>query len=399
MNKKVPLGATLALIIITIALTVSVTMVIAMRQFNSTMSDVGQRQLMFEYITDIDKAVRQHYAGSIDEEELRAALAKGYVEGIGDPYAAYFTAAEYQAETDRMAGTHNGLGLEFALTSSGQIRVSRVHVDSSAERAGVRKGDILTAVDGETVTPERYAGLESQLENVSRVILTISRDDQSIAFELSPSPYQTVSVEGRLIDSTGYIRITEFNALTKEQFQAVYDDLANQGAQNYLFDLRGNSGGALSSVTPVLEYLMPRGVYARQTDNTGAVTDLTDTDNYQMDTPSATLVDAETAGEAELFAGVLQEFGKTTVFGEQTAGRGLTQEYFTISSDGAAVKLSTSQLSLVTGGSFDGTGIVPHTVVGLTEEQKADVAFLENGEDPQLQAALSSLKAAVSPAG
>ncbi len=68
MNKKVPLGATLALIIITIALTVSVTMVIAMRQFNSTMSDVGQRQLMFEYITDIDKAVRQHYAGSIDEE-------------------------------------------------------------------------------------------------------------------------------------------------------------------------------------------------------------------------------------------------------------------------------------------------------------------------------------------
>ena len=202
-----------------------------------------------------------------------------------------------------------------------------------------------------------------------------------------------------MIDSTGYIRITEFNALTKEQFQAVYDDLANQGAQNYLFDLRGNSGGALSSVTPVLEYLMPRGVYARQTDNTGAVTDLTDTDNYQMDTPSATLVDAETAGEAELFAGVLQEFGKTTVFGEQTAGRGLTQEYFTISSDGAAVKLSTSQLSLVTGAALTARESCPHTVVGLTEEQKSRCGFLENGEDPQLQAALSSLKAAVSPAG
>lgn len=120
MNKKVPLGATLALIIITIALTVSVTMVIAMRQFNSTMSDVGQRQVMFEYITDIDKTVRQHYAGTIDEEKLRAALTKGYVEGIGDPYAAYFTAAEYQKENDRMAGTHSGLGLELALTSQGR---------------------------------------------------------------------------------------------------------------------------------------------------------------------------------------------------------------------------------------------------------------------------------------
>ena len=399
LNKKVPLGATLALIMITIALTVSVTMVIAMRQFNSTMSDVGQRQVMFEYITDIDKTVRQHYAGTIDEEKLRAALTKGYVEGIGDPYAAYFTAAEYQKENDRMAGTHSGLGLELALTSQGQIRISRVHAESSAERAGVQKGDVLTAVDGEAVSAEGYETLKNRLESASRVILTIQREDQSIAFELSPSPYQTDSVEGRLIGSTGYIRITEFHSLTADQFKAVYDDLSAQGAQNYVFDLRGNPGGMLSSVTPLLEYLMPRGVYARKTDNTGTVTDLIDTDNYQMDLPSVTLVDSDTAGEAELFAGVLQEFGKTTVIGEQTSGRGLTQEYFTISSDGAAVKLSTCQMSLVTGGSFDGTGITPQTVVGLTEEQKANFAFLEDSGDPQLQAALSALESMSAQAG
>lgn len=119
MNKKVPLGATLALIIITIALTVSVTMVIAMRQFNSTMSDVGQRQVMFEYITDIDKTVRQHYAGTIDEEKLRAALTKGYVEGIGDPYAAYFTAAEYQKENDPDGGHAQRTGLGAGADISG----------------------------------------------------------------------------------------------------------------------------------------------------------------------------------------------------------------------------------------------------------------------------------------
>ena len=166
--------------------------------------------------------------------------------------------------------------------------------------------------------------LKNRLESASRVILTIQREDQSIAFELSPSPYQTDSVEGRLIGSTGYIRITEFHSLTADQFKAVYDDLSAQGAQNYVFDLRGNPG-MLSSVTPLLEYLMPRGVYARKTDNTGTVTDLIDTDNYQMDLPSVTLVDSDTAGEAELFAGVLQEFGKTTVIGEQTSGRGLTR--------------------------------------------------------------------------
>ena len=98
MNKKIPLGATIALIIISVALTISVTMVIAMRQFNSKVSDVGKRQVMFEYITDIDKAVRQHYAGAIDEEKLREALTKGYIDGIGDPYASYYTAAQYRVQ-------------------------------------------------------------------------------------------------------------------------------------------------------------------------------------------------------------------------------------------------------------------------------------------------------------
>ena len=84
MNKKVSIGVTLALIIISIALTVSITTVVAMRQFNSIVSDVGKRQVMFGYITDIDKLVREHLQ-NIDEEKLRTSLAKGYIAGLDDP--------------------------------------------------------------------------------------------------------------------------------------------------------------------------------------------------------------------------------------------------------------------------------------------------------------------------
>ena len=94
MNKKIPLGATLALIIITMALTISVTMVVAMRYFNSNVTALAQKQSMFDNIADVDTAVRQQYA-NIDEAKLRAALAQAYISSIDDPYAAYLSHDAY----------------------------------------------------------------------------------------------------------------------------------------------------------------------------------------------------------------------------------------------------------------------------------------------------------------
>lgn len=110
MNKKISIGATIALMIISIALTISVTMVVAMRIFNSSVNDVTQRRTMYQYVTEIDKAVRPHYLGTIDEEKLRTALARGYVDGIGDPYAAYLSADEYKAVQQARSGKLTGYG-------------------------------------------------------------------------------------------------------------------------------------------------------------------------------------------------------------------------------------------------------------------------------------------------
>lgn len=391
MNKKISLGAAVTLIIIAVSLTVSVTMVIAMRQFNYKLSNVNQRQTMFDYITEVDNVVRQHYVGDVNEESLRASLAKGYLDGINDKYAAYLTSSEYKKEAERLSGKCTGLGLEVERDNAVAV-ISAVHKDSAADKAGMQKDDIITNLNGTAVTAADFDTINSTLDKAEKTMITVSRGSQSIAFDISPSTYTVNSVTSRLIGATGYIRITDFFNNTPDQFKEAYTAMEAQGAQNYVFDLRYNQGGSISAACSVIGYLIPRGTFAYRTDNEGAVTDLSSEGTYEISKPSVTLVNESTAGEAELFAGVMSRFNKTTVIGVQTAGRGLIQEYYNVSSDGAAIKLSVASLSFVDGSALEGSGIKPGITVGLTNSQEEKFAFLTEKDDPQLITALNTLK-------
>ena len=391
MNKKIPLGATLALIIITMALTISVTMVVAMRYFNSNVTALAQKQSMFDNIADVDTAVRQQYA-NIDEAKLRAALAQAYISSIDDPYAAYLSHDAYTKAQAEAEGKMTGVGIDVTLSTEGKIIATLIHKDSAAEKAGMRKGDVITAVDGTEVKKEDFAAVKSKLENAAKVLVTVSRDGQPSSFELTASPYVLVSVEERVIgDSVGYIRIRGFHNNTTEQFKAAYSALEEAGVGSIIFDLRGNTGGTIQSAKDMLSYLLPRGKYASLTDNEGKVTELVAEDLHQMSVPSVTLVNGTTAGEAELFAGVLQEFQLTTVVGENTAGKGRIQEFFPLKVDSSAVKLTVAQLSLLQSGGLEGKGIAPTKLISLTESQTTDFELLTETTDPQLKAALSIL--------
>ena len=174
MNKKVSIGVTLALIIISIALTVSITTVVAMRQFNSIVSDVGKRQVMFGYITDIDKLVREHLQ-NIDEEKLRTSLAKGYIAGLDDPYAAYLSADEYAAELSAQEGKVTGFGVELLRSNTGEIVVSGVQKNSPAAAAGLQKYDVITAVDSTPIAEIGLTEALKRLANNKKIILTYTR--------------------------------------------------------------------------------------------------------------------------------------------------------------------------------------------------------------------------------
>lgn len=389
MNKKVSVGALLTTVILAVALTVSVTMLLAIRYFNSTVSDVTQRQALFDYVTEVDRIVRYNYYGTIDEEKLRQALSEGYIDGIGDPYAAYLSAQEYQQALDVQKGRQTGFGLEIALSDNGRIVITRVHQDSTADKAGIQAGDILTAVNGDEISASDFTQVSQTLQEASKVILSVQRDATSHAFEISTSTFETVSVEGRLIEGNiGFIRIYTIHDATPQQFSTVYEQFQQQGATRFIFDVRDNAGGSYTAVEELLAGLVPSGAYARQTDNTQKTTDLTSENDQAMTAPSVTLVNGITAGEAELFAGVLQEMGMTTVIGEVTAGKGMIQQYFT-NSDGSAIRLSVAERSLIQGGSIEGVGVLPDEVVHL----RGQLALTLEEDDAPLQAALRHLSA------
>lgn len=391
MNKKISIGATVALIIISIALTISVTMVVAMRVFNSSLNDLNKRQVMYSYIEKVDGAVRQNYFGSIDEETLRAALAQGYMDGIEDPHAAYLSATQYKAQMKTNAGQSTGFGLEIMESTNGQIVVSAVHKNSAADRAGLQKGDVIASTDG-AQEKESLASIRQKLNTAEKILVSFTRGNETKAVNLSANDFTLVSAEGRMIDTFAYIRIRAFHDNTMEQFKKVYTSLEAENPSGYIFDLRDNTGGSVEAAKEMIAYLMPRGTFATLTDKDQKTRNLSAEDTYQMEAPSVTLVNSRTEGEAELFAGVLQEFGKTTVIGVKTAGRSLVQAYYPISTDGSAVKLSVSALSLVRGGAWEGTGIKPDKIVSLPSDKEARLLLLSDAEDSQLQAAIAALQ-------
>lgn len=393
MSKKVSIGVLLTAVILSIALTMSITMVVAIRYFNSTVSDVTQRKAMFDYVTEVDQIVRYNYVGTIDEEKLRTALGKGYIDGIGDPYAAYLSATEYQEALDTLKGKQTGFGLEVSLSDNGRIVITRVHPHSTADKTGIQKGDVLTAINGSEVSASDFTQVNRTLADASKVILSVNRDGVSHAFEISTSTFQSVSVEGRLLpDDVGLIRMYTIQDTTPDQFKSTYETLEKQGATRFIFDLRDNTGGSHEAVESLLSYLVPNGAYALQLDNTGKTIYLTSENSRSMTYPSVTLVNTATAGEAELFAGVLQELDKTTVIGETTAGKGLIQQCFT-NTDGSAVRLSVAERRLIKGGSIEGVGIIPDEEMHL----RGQLALTEEADDAPLQAAIQRVKTANQP--
>lgn len=391
MNKKVSLGVAIAVIILAVALTVSATMVLAMRYFSSMVSGVGQRQAMYDYIDEIDSAARHHY--TIDEEKLRVALAQGYIGGLGDGYAEYLSAEQYQAVQSKLAGNRTGFGLRVTVSRENQLIISTVDANSPAALSGIEVGDVLLAIDGEELNGALYNTVQSKLNSAEKLLLSVSHSGLQSAVELTANTYTAVSVESRIVsENVGYIGISDFNTLTPLQFKNAYNELTQNGATYFIFDVRGNSGGSLEAVKEILDYLLPRGPYATCEEKNGKVT-FTAEDAYELTVPTVTLINGSTVGEAELFAAALQDRSKTKLVGTTTEGKAVVQEYYSIDSDKAAVRLTMGTISLMQSGkSWANTGLYPNSMVDLSYDKLLYFDLLTDAEDTQLQRAIEVVR-------
>ena len=311
---------------------------------------------------EIKDVVEEQYIDEVSRQTLGDYAAAAMVSGLADKWSYYMSADEYKTYQLNSANEYSGIGMSIMKQDDGSFQVVSVNADSPAGLAGLGAGDVITAVDGEDITSmsldEARKLIRSKMNG--KFTLGLGRKN-SIEVDCS-SVYQS-AVNYRLEKTeAGYIQILNFEAGSGDDAIAAVEDLLNEGAVALCIDLRGNPGGLDTECAKFLDYLLPNGTLFIETDKQGNEK-VTTSDGMCIQLPMCVLVNAETFGEAEVCAAVLQEYQWATVLGEATTGKTRTQETIPLE-DGSALRLSTG--TYLTGNRTDISakgGVVPDLIL------------------------------------
>lgn len=349
MNKRVSLGAALAALLMVAAVTFSMTWIYARNTFNQRVTDLTEREQMFEKFAEINKHVRNNFYGSINNTLLMDNVARGYMEGIDDKYSTYITAEEYKKRT-QSEEEYVGIGAVIEQAPDDfYLVVTEVYPDSPAQVAGIEAGDLIVKIDDTDLTRENS---RQMLESIvgpqgSRITMVTRRgSEERPLVEMTRRAITIPTVEAHMMEQAspdeplvGYIRIMEFGERTYDQFNRELQRLMDAGAQSLIFDVRDNSGGVMRSATRILDKLLPDGVLLSALHKDGTVEVQATSDANAINLPMTVLVNGGSESAAELFAQVIRDYEKGHIVGAVTAGKGVMQSTIRLS-DGSAIELT-----------------------------------------------------------
>lgn len=400
MSKKISLGVAATIAIIAMAVTFSLTMVVSMKMFNTTVSSVKNKERQYNKLSEIDRFVRAGEYFTIDEDTLNDRLAAGYMNGINDKYAVYYTAKEYSEKQSVEKGTLTGIGVAVVNdASSGYARIIRLYDNSPAAEAGMQVGGFITAINDEsTRNITSTARLTSKLlgeEGTTTTITYLTPDRQEQQLNLVHSNYKTPSIYTRqmVADTCGYIRIDAFTSSTASEFKAAVDELLQQGANSLVFDLRDNTGENLNAALVAADYCVPSGEIAKQQDRDGNVTVLRMSDETEINVPIVCLVNGSTAGSAELFANALRKMAGATLVGTKTAGKGVVMSDAQSFSDGSAAYITVGLLLDNEDQTWNEEGLRPDIDAALSVDEQNAYYDYTLDTDPQISKAVNAATA------
>lgn len=401
MSKKVSLGVAATVTLIAMAVTFSMTMTVSMNMFNNTVSSVKNKERMYNKLSEVDRYVRANEYFDINDDTLNDTIASGYMLGISDRYARYYSAKAYSERVGLANGRLMGIGVAVVKDpSSGYARIIRVYDNTPATNVGLEVGGFITAIgDTSTRSMSDTAAMTSALlgeegSTVNIKYLTPLREEQS--FEIIHANYTTPSISTvRLMDNgVGYLRIDSFTSGTAVEFRNAVNSLTNQGATSLIFDLRDNSGENLNAALVATDYCVPSGLIAQSQDKGGNVTDLRMSDENEITLPMVCLVNGSTASGAELFANALHKMAGATIVGSTTAGKGVLLSDPQSLSDGSAVVITVGILLDNEGKNWNGTGLTPDVDASLTNDEQSSYYDFTVDSDPQITKAINAISGA-----
>lgn len=339
----------------------------------------------------LKKLIDETYLHDIKEKDLNEGIYKGYVEGLGDQYSAYYDKKETKELSESLDGSFSGIGAVMTQdASSGEITITQVYDDSPAKKAGIKAGDILYRVEEKTVTGKDLDKVVSWIKGKkgTKVNLTLLRGTNSDKIKVTATRdvINVETVKYKVLENQiGYISISEFDSVTGAQFAKALKQLQKKNIEGLVVDLRNNPGGSLSTVCDILDSILPKGLIVYTKDKNGKKEEYTSDEKHRLNLPMSVLVNGQSASASEIFAGAVQDYGKAEIIGTQTYGKGVVQNLFDLK-DGTCVKLTTSEYFTPKGRNIDGKGITPDVKIEYKYNAKDPKA------DNQLDKAVSVVK-------
>lgn len=321
---------------------------------------------------------------------------------LGDRYTRFLEPREYAELSDQTAGEVSGVGLQLRRDSETRsIYITEVLPESPAEQSGLRVGDRIVLVNGQSTERLSVSGAARLLrgEENSQVTLTYSRNNSQplsviltrVRLELPTVNYQLREVGTYRI---GYIRLSEFNAHATEQMTEAIETLLEQQVEAFVLDLRGNPGGLLSASIEISRLWLQRGPIVRTQDRSGEAEQISANRTALTNLPMAVLVNARSASSSEILTGALQDNDRATVVGSPTYGKALVQSLYGLS-DGSGLAVTIAHYYTPDGTDISQRGITPDIEIDLSSREQRQLfsnpSLLGSDQDMQFLQAVTSL--------
>ncbi len=352
----------------------------------------GNLQDLFQPFWEAWDLLHQEYVdkASLDDVTLMRGAIRGMYEAVGDKHTSYMDPQEYQDATESLSGEYEGIGA-WVDTGGDYLTIISPIPGSPAEKAGLRNGDQIIAVDGQDMTGVDPEVVRRKVLGPAgtTVELTILRPgaDETFTVKITRARIVVNSVEGKMLENDlAYVRLITFGDKTGSELHKTLKELLQQNPKGLILDLRNNGGGYLSTAIDVASEFIHQGVVLYEEHGDGSRdTYMANGKGLATEIPLVVLVNEGTASASEIVAGAIRDHQRGKLVGVTTYGKGSVQNWIPLSNDQGAVRITTARWLTPNGYSIHGKGLEPDVVVEITQEDQ------ENQRDPQLDKAIELL--------
>ena len=324
-------------------------------------------------VVDTYYAIVDNYYGELDRDKLIDGAVVGMISSVGDTFTSYSDTDSTSSFDETINGSYEGIGCTVATLEDGTISVIDMFENSPSYKAGLKVGDIILKVDGESYEGKNSNDISNYIKNSgkSKIVLTVKRDNEEKDISINLSKVEIPHVSGKVIEQDskkiGYIKISLFASNSYKQFKNKLDELENSNIDDLIIDVRDNSGGYLSSVTDICNLFLDKGKVIYQLEDSKGKVKKKDTTKEKRKYDIVVLINGGSASASEILASAIKESYGGDIVGTNSYGKGTVQQTKKLL-DGSMIKYTTQKWLTPDGNSINEVGVTPTKVVELNEE-------------------------------